>query len=46
MSEIAADRGATSTCDIQAEFRRPIFCDETARLIGQRGTMAYGATVI
>jgi hypothetical protein len=37
MSEIAADRGAPSTCDIQAEFRRPIFCDETVRLVGQRG---------
>lgn len=38
MAEIAADRdGAPGTCDIEAEFRRPIFCDDAVKLVGKRG---------
>ena len=38
MAEIAGDRGgAPGTCDIEAEFRRPIFCDDEVRLVGKRG---------
>ena len=42
MAEIAADRGgAPGTCDIEAEFRRPIFCDDAVRLVGRRGSDAH-----
>ena len=38
MAEIAGDLGgAPSACDIEAEFRRPIFCDDTVQLVGRRG---------
>lgn len=38
MAEIAGDLGgAPGTCDIEAEFRRPIFCDDAVRLVAKRG---------
>ncbi len=38
MAEIAgAGGGAPTACDIEAEFRRPIFCDDSVRLVGKRG---------
>ena len=35
MSEIVAE-GLPVVADIEAEFRRPIFCDETVHLVGRR----------
>lgn len=38
MAEIAGELGgAPAVCDIEAEFRRPIFCDDAVRLVGKRG---------
>ena len=37
MAEVAGDLGgAPSVCDIEAEFRRPIFCDDAIGLVGKR----------
>jgi hypothetical protein len=37
MAEIAGDLGgAPSVCDIEAVFRRPIFCDDAVQLVGRR----------
>ena len=39
MGEITGDlQQAPSACDIEAEFRRPIFCDDNVRIVGKRGS--------
>ena len=43
MAEIAAANGPPATCDIQAEFRRPIFCDETVHIVGHRAPDGHWA---